>query len=169
VSNLGVGGFEGWIAGVESVEEGLEEVLKRLIARRKMDDAIRESVGLGVMGQVAYERGFSQAVLAVECYRCVGLEGGDGGVDLHVPIQQAREGAGTEGDGAGAGPGLGFLSWHGDVDHAAIDVADLKDIVADGNLTANPALDMHLRGTNCLTALCTEPRFWRILKPTPGA
>ncbi len=143
MSNLGIGGLEGGIALVESIEEGLEEIIQGLAARRKMNDASGEITSGHVVGQVAQEGGFPQAGLTVQRDRRVGAQSNGGVAELCLPIQQASEWARAQENGGRARGRSGLLPRHSDVDHAAMHVADLEDVVTDGDLAADTALDMH--------------------------
>ena len=98
-----------------------------------------------MVGQVAQEAGLAHPGLAVKLDRCSGLERGGRSAYLCLSIQQAGEGAWKQRDRGGAGADLWFLLRHSDVDHTAVYVADLEDVVSDGELAADASFDVHLR------------------------
>jgi hypothetical protein len=93
---------------------------------------------------VAQEGGLAHSCLAVELYRRGRLEGVGCRADFRFPIQHTGKGTWAQEDGRGARLRAGLLFRQGDIDHAAVDGADLDDVIPDGNLSADLSLDLRL-------------------------
>ncbi len=141
LTRLDASGPEGSVALVERFEEGLQKILRRLLARGEMDDAVRQGAAVDGVGQVAKQRGLADSRRPVDADRQSRPNGGEGGGNVRLTIEKTTDGARTLEDGEGAQPRRWLGSRRREEDDGAMVGVDLDVLVADRNLAADAALD----------------------------
>ena len=92
-----------------------------------------------MVSQVTQKGSLAHPRLAVELDWLGGSQGGSRGSNLGFPVQQAGQLGRAQEDRRGTSLHVGLLRRRGDMDHATVDGTDLKDVISDGYLAADPS------------------------------
>ena len=125
--DLHICGLEGHVALVESVEQGLQEVIQTLVKSGQAHDSVGKGSSTGMVSQAVQEHRLAQPGRARDFDRPARLDRRRCGLNLLLSTEDQGNDAGNQSDGRQPGSQERSLAQRGSHDPTAVDRVWLKD------------------------------------------